>query len=225
MCWNKEVSIFTFTVICLVSYKLWSRNIKNDKVLALFIMSYGSMQLFESLIWLGIDINIKQLVIIGSVLACLLLYLHPLAILSGMYYDKAYEKYKNNIYYKLLFTISIIFAVFGLYNIIFHMNKKNKIYNFVTFPDKINKHLVWDFPDHYKFVIVISLLISIFMFNENKLFWLCVILFYFLPILLVILTNKVSKENINKNWAGSYWCWYVAIFSFILYILNPKIQN
>ena len=50
MCWNKEVSIFTFTVICLVSYKLWSRNIKNDKVLALFIMSYGSMQLFESLI-------------------------------------------------------------------------------------------------------------------------------------------------------------------------------
>jgi len=225
MCWNKEVSIFTYFVICLVSYKLWIRNIKNDRVLAFFIISYGSIQLFEAIIWLGIDINMKQLVVIGSTLACLLLYLHPLAIISGMYYDKAYEKYKNNIYYKLLFIISIMVAIFGLYNIITHMNKKNKIYNFISYPDRINKHLVWDFPSHYPLILVVALLISIFVFKENKIIWLSTILYYFLPAIYVVLTNTISKKNLTKNYNGSYWCWYVAIFSFLLYFLNPKIQK
>ena len=223
MCWNKEVSIITFVIICVVSYKLWIRNLKNDRILAFFIMSYGSMQLFESLIWLGIDINMKQLVIIGSILACILLYLHPLALVSGMYYDKAYNKYKNDGYYKILVFISILILLFGIYNIIIHW--KSKKYNFLSYPDKINKHLVWDFPSHYPLIIMISLLISVYVFKENKLFWLCIIGYYFLPALFVIHTNKVSKTNKNKNYNGSYWCWYVAFFSFILYYLNPKLQQ
>ena len=30
MCWNKEVSIVTFVIICIVSYNFWIRNNKND---------------------------------------------------------------------------------------------------------------------------------------------------------------------------------------------------
>ena len=225
MCWNKEVSIITFTVICFVSYKLWHRNLKNDRLLALFIISYGSMQLFESIIWLGIDINIPKLVIIGSIFACLLLYTHPIAIISGMYYDKGYIKYINTFYYKLLFTVSFMVLLFGLYNIIIHLTRKNKIYNFLSYPDKINEHLVWDFPSHYSLIILVSVFISLFIFKNNRIFWLFIILYYFTPALFVKLFNNVSIESINKNYNGSYWCWYVAIFSFLLYYLNPKLQN
>ena len=225
MCWNKEVSLFTFIVICFVSYKLYKRNLENDRLLSFFIISYGSMQFFEFLIWLGIDTNIKFLNIIGSILACLLLYMHPLAIMTGMYNDKLYTKYKNNFYFYTLFLISFIFVLFGIYNIIFNINKKNKIYNFVSYPDTISKHLVWDFPSHYFIVLIISLLISIFIFMENKVFWLSVILYYFIPVIIIYYTINVNKINITKNYNGSYWCWYVAIFSFILYFLNPKIQK
>ena len=225
MCWNKEVSLLTFILVSNVSYKLFERNLKNDRLLAFFIISYGSMQFFEFLIWLGIDRKLKYLNKIGSILAAILLYSHPLAIMIGMNYDKLYAKYKNNNFYNILFASSFIFVLFGIYNIVFHINKKNKIYNFLSYPDKINNHLVWDFPDHYSIVIIISLLISIFILKENKKFWIAILLYYFLPAFLVYFTNKVSIKNKNKNYNGSYWCWYVAIFSFLLYNINPKIQE
>jgi hypothetical protein len=221
MCWNKEVSLSTFVVVIIVSYKLLTRNLNNDKLLAFFIISYGSMQLFESIIWLGIDLNKEYLNKIGSILACLLLYLHPLAILIGMKFDNLYKKYINNIYYKILIGLSIIFVLFGIYNIIYNLSKTNAQYNFISYPDDVNDHLVWDFPSHYKIVIFIALLISLFIFNESKLFWLCIILYYFLPALYVFFTNNVNIKNKRKNYNGSYWCWYVAIFSFILYFINP----
>ncbi len=225
MCWNKEVSLFSFVIICVVSYALYKRDLKNDKFLTFFIMSYGSMQLFEFLIWLGIDTNKIYLNKIGSILASILLYLHPLAIIIGMSLDKAYKKYTNNPYYKILFLASVILVLFGIYNIIFHMNKKNKTYKFLSYPDKISKHLVWDFPDHYHYVIVLSLLISIFIFLENKLFWLVIFVYYFAPWVLIKLNMTVDKINKTKNYNGSYWCWYVAAFSFILYFMNSKLQN
>ena len=203
MCWNKEVSIVTFVIICIVSYNFWIRNNKNDRLLSLFIISYGSMQLFESLIWLGIDTNMKQFVITGSILACLLLYLHPSAISLGMYHDKAYQKYKQNNYYKLMVFISILILLFGIYNIIIHLTKSNKEYSFLSYPDKVNKHLVWDFPSHYPLIIVVALLISLIILKEDRIIWLSIIGYYFIPAIIVVLTNKVSPENINKNYNGS----------------------
>ena len=123
------------------------------------------MQLFESIIWLGIDLNNKILNKIGSVLACLLLYLHPLAIIIGMKYDKLYKKYQDNIFYCILFIISILFAMYGVYKII-----SNRKYNFVSLPYYINKHLVWDFPDDYNIVILISFLISIIVLEKIRYF-------------------------------------------------------
>ena len=182
-------------------------------------MSYGSMQLFESIIWLGIDLNNPNLNKIGSVFGCLLLYLHPLAIMLGMKSDNLYQEYQDNIFFHILFIISILFAIYGIYQI--SSNKKK----FLSFPETINKHLVWDFPDDYHIVTLISLLISIIIFKENKIFWVCIIIYYFSPALIISQTNEVSNKNKNKNYNGSYWCWYVAIFSFILYFLNPKIQT
>ena len=160
MCWNKEVSLFTFVVISLVSYNLFKRNLKNDRLLAFFILSYGTMQFFEFLIWLGIDTNTEILNYVGSILGCLLLYFHPLAIMLGMNFDKSYKKYHNNLYYKILFIISFMFLFYGIYNIYFYLKEK-KTYNFISYPTKDNNnHLIWDFPSNYYIVILRSKIIN-----------------------------------------------------------------
>lgn len=223
MCWNKEVSLFSFGVISLVSYKLYTRNLLNDRFLAIFIMSYGTMQLFETFIWYGLDTNNRNINFIGSILACLLLYLHPIAIMYGMRYDKLYNKYINTNFFELLTIIAYGFAVFGVFIIFKSINDKS--YNFISYPDRINNHLVWDFPNHYPYIVFFGLIALIFMFKANRTASIFIALYYLLPALYVIVTNKVSIENLNKNYIGSYWCWYVAIFSFILYIINPYIQK
>jgi hypothetical protein len=223
MCWNKEVSLFTFIVICVVSYKLYERNLENDKLLAFFIISYGSMQFFEFIIWLGLEENIKNLNKLGSMLACILLYLHPLAIMCGIKYDKLYKSFKKSTSYTLLFIASFLFLLYGMYRIIYYSTTKNPEYKFLSYSDKNNHHLVWDFPNDYHIVLILSLLISVFIYQQNKLFWLCTMLYYFLPILFIYLTNDYGSKGKMSN--GSYWCWYVAIFSFLLYFINPKIQN
>ena len=226
MCWNKEVSLGSYLIICGISYLLYERNLPNDRLLAFFIISYGTMQLFEFFIWVGIDNKKEKINKIASIFASLLLYIHPLAICLGMKYDKLFKKYNKNFYYNVIFIISILFVLFGIINIIYEL-KANDEYKFISYPDKKNCHLVWDFPGHYPIVLIISLFLSIFVFIENKIFWICGILYFLLPPIFIFfaLKNNTVEKNKEKNYIGSYWCWYVAAFSFILYFLNPKIQK
>ena len=182
------------------------------------------MQFFEFLIWIGQDLKYHYLNKYGSILACILLYLHPITIMYGIKYDKGYAQFKKSTSFKLLFIISFIFFLYGIYQVYFYLNKKNPEFKFLSYPDKVNCHLVWDFPDNYPSVILISLLISIYVYQENSVFWAATIMYYFLPYILIYFTNKVHKENKTKNYNGSYWCWVVAIFSFLLYYINPRIQ-
>ena len=92
MGWNKEVSLGSFIIISLVCIMLFKRNLPNDRLMAIFIMGYGSMQLFETIIWVGIEYNKPIINKIGTVLASLLLYFHPLIFLLGLKYDKFYNQ-------------------------------------------------------------------------------------------------------------------------------------
>ena len=62
MCWNKEVSFSSFLLISVISYGLYIRNLPNDRMMAIFIMVYGSMQLIETIIWIGLDYNNKYII-------------------------------------------------------------------------------------------------------------------------------------------------------------------
>ena len=168
MCWNKEVSLISFVIIGFVSYNLYQRNLENDRLLAFFIMSYGTIQLFEFLMWLGIDTKQNYLNKVGSILASILLYLYPLGLMFGMYYDKLYKKYINNPYYKILFLASVIFALVGICIVVFHLIKKNKKYSFLSYNDKNNKKLVWDFPSNFSISLLLLHVISIFCFSAHK---------------------------------------------------------
>ena len=124
-----------------------------------------------------------------------------------------------------MWVVSILFFLYGILRIIYEITIPVKKYSFLSYPNTLTKHLIWNFPDDYEYVILIALFISIFMYLENPIFWISCLIYYFLPLLIVYITNKPDHNSINKNYNGSYWCWYVAIFAIILYQINPKIQK
>jgi len=219
MCWNWKVSIVTFALITLVSYKLYTRGHANDKFLALWICSYGCMQLFETFQWLGQNPKYEYLNIIGSICAALLLYFHPLAVTVGLSIDSAYKTDIKTKPFVFLLGASIVMALFGIYRVA--NAYLNKTHTFISKPDSISKHLVWEFPDDYTSTMVItSLTIIIFIAPKFLFLFIILIVYYFLPILIIQLTIKIEDKNRLKNYAGSYWCWYVAAFSFLFLIFN-----
>lgn len=239
MCWNAPISIISFLVVLGVSYGLYQRNLYNDRLLAIFIISYGTMQLFETFMWFGQKDEWKILNIIGSVLACLLLYLHPLAIMIGIKIDNLYKSVLDTLQYKVLFIISCGFLLFGLcktiYNLFYKIGGQNK---FLSYPDKRTGHLIWRFEHNYKYSILLSIIIAILIIMplNNLLFTLTLFIYYLLPYYLIIveggnnlkdvlkLSSESSKIKNNDLYYGSFWCWIVAFFSFIMYIMNPYLQ-
>ena len=111
MCWNKEVSFGSFIIISLVCIMLFKRNLPNDRLMAIFILAYGSMQLAETIIWVGIEYNNPLINKIGTVLATLLLYLHPLGLILGIRYDLL--DLSGFLFMLLFFILSPIPKVFG----------------------------------------------------------------------------------------------------------------
>jgi hypothetical protein len=223
MCWNWKVSLGSFVVISLISYSLFMRNLNNDRLLSIYLLSYGSMQLFETFIWLGQDKKYIDLNKIGSIFASALLYCHPLAFIIGMWYDKKYKAIKSGDPFKLFLIIGILWVVYGLYKIA--SAYKNKSYSFLSHPDPKSGHLVWEFPDNYRITMIIILCISLyFIIPFQIIFSLMLGLYFMLPILLLHLNMNVDDKNKLKNYRGSYWCWYVAIFSFLFYAVNPLLQ-
>ncbi len=243
MCWNWQVSLFSFGVILAVSYNLVERNLQNDRLLAFFIMSYGTMQLFETFMWWGQKRDYSFINYIGSIMACMLLYLHPLSILLGMWYDVLYTTVIKSTEYLALFVASCGIFIYGILrtlSLVFLY--KSPEYKFISYPDKQTGHLIWDFPNNYNIVLAIALLITFFLiFPLNPVFALTLIAYYFIPVLLLRLlysnTYKMSdvllfitgnmreKDDVRQNaHFGSYWCWIVAFFSFFLYFLNPYMQ-
>jgi len=207
-----------------MSYILYVRNLNNDRLLAIFLFSYGSMQLCETFIWLGQDKKYKDFNKVGSIAASALLYTHPLAFIIGMWHDKQYNNIKSLPQFTFCLVGSIIWFAFGLYQIA--LAYKTKEYSLTSYPDSKSNHLVWDFPEHYGIsLIFLSLIISYFIFPNQKIFVLCLALYFMIPVITLLLTMKIEDNNKIKNYAGSYWCWYVAIFSFMFYLVNPMIQN
>ena len=209
MCYSKEVSLFTFIFILFVSYKFFKRGLNNDIFLGIFILSYGFMQFIETIIWSGIDYNIFALNKIGTAMASLLLYLHPIAFLTGIYYDKFYKDIINQVLFKCFVVIAVIFLLIGVVRIYLNINKIRSIEG---------NHLEWIIPSNYDLIVVFGLLITtMYIIQKNPTFGFIIILYYLIGAI-------VSYTLTKTKYFGSYWCWLVAIFSIVLYLINPYLQ-
>lgn len=211
MCWNKEVSISSFVIISLICYKLYIRNLPHDRMLAVFIMTYGSMQLFEAIIWTGIDFKMPSLNYLGSFLASIVLFTHALGLVYGISIDKSYQENINTQKFKRMKIAALSIFIFGLVYIVYNIYQKNYPYSLV-----INDSLFWNFNKLYILVCLTCVYISMIIYHKNKHLWGFLVVYFTLPILILLYLNKFT---------GSYWCWYVAFFAFFIYLINPWLQK
>lgn len=225
MCWNWKVSIGTYALICGVSYTLFTRNLPYDRLLAIFILSYGTMQLFEALMWLGQNPGAEDLNKIGSLGAAILLYTHPLAVMIGFSFDKVYKSISGSLF-DVGIIISLLWFGFGLLRV--GVGYVNQSYSFLAHPDAHTHNLIWDFPEDYiTTMIIITIFAFVFIYPHSKLTTLLLAIYYGISIGIIYFTanHKDIIKNKTLNHLGSYWCWYVAAFSFLFYFVNPIIQN
>ena len=221
MCWNKEVSFGSFIIISLVCVMLFKRNLPNDRFLAIFIMGYGSMQLLETIIWIGIEYNKPSINKIGTILASLLLYCHPLIFILGLKYDKLYKNIQNIQTIGLI--IGTLILIVGLVRNGMSLFSKTPTYSLTSYVIPKYRHLVWNIPDNYNLIILFMIIVSIlFIFPKNKIFMILLLMYYIVPALYSYFT---IPKGLNKNIAGSYWCWIVAFFSFFIYFSNTYLQQ
>jgi len=218
------VSLGSFGIISAVSYLLYQRNLKNDRLLAIFLLCYGSMQLFETLIWLGQEKGAQDLNKIGSIGASALLYSHPLGFMAGLWADKAYKGIGSTALFQSLFAVSVAFFGYGLYQIGLAYTTGSK--SLTSWPDSKTGHLIWDFPMNYDNILLFIIFIStIYVLPKNAMAFGILLLYFMIPFAVAHSSGFMQWDGKWKPYGGSYWCWYVAAFSFLLYGINPMLQG
>lgn len=212
MCWNGPVSILTFAFVLIIFNMFRIRNLPNDMLLGYFILGYGSMQLFEFMMWHGQPCGWTNK--IGSFLACILLFAHPLFVYFGLKHDKAYTHISPKTF-RFLFAICLLVLLVGVSIMIATRNQ----YKYCSYPHPDNHHLVWDFPNRFYDILIIPICLAIAVTFVRPWSILAAIGIYYFG-------TAAYAEYIKKMGAsvGSYWCWMVAIFAALLYIGNGMIN-
>lgn len=189
MCWNIEVSIFTWVLGFTVASYLLSRNKKNDTTMACLIFAYSSMQLWESFMWY--DQKCGKINMIGTQLAYFALWSHVLAIAIGLYYE-------YNVTLPLYIGIFLMILAVILRPAKWECSKPGD-----------DKNLVWGFDTTF-YTAVFIVAIGLCMYYIKPLSTAAIIsaLFASSFLLSFIYANKAGST-------GSFWCWVCAIFCFV----------
>ena len=203
MCWNAEVSLYTFIYGFISAIIVYALNVIPIHVI-IILMSFTSMQLLEYFTWTYMD-NKK----INEILSYIGLLLIIIQIFLIICFIK--NKKSRNL---LLITFSIVLILFILIefkNITFKMTRGK------------NGHLVWHWLDMPIIWIIIALLFYTIpsVIDKNYLSLLFII---------IILTLSLYYYFKAKTW-GTMWCyfsniaWIFLIFKSIFLIYSNGIRN
>jgi hypothetical protein len=200
MCWSFQVSLLSFLIGTIVGTVLYQRSRPYDKTIALLIFFYSFMQLWEAMMWWGIDNNKPMLNLTSTRLAYITLWTHVLAIGLGLYIESNYSD-------KLVLYIGGLLVAYGLFYLITRWKSFTE-----SKPTSTSKgHLVWGFdPTFYMIVFITAILVVLFK-TQLKYTW---------PALIFFLVSYTYSYISNPEAIGSYWCWTAAVFSFIPLLVN-----
>ncbi len=181
MCWSWEVSLATFAV---GAGSVWSWYQRKQITLphALFWLSFISMQLIETILWVSINNNLVLLNKIGSILGAGIIAIQPIASANRL---------SNKQLWFILYIIAFIaFLLFG-----------KKGIEFDTVVAK-NGHLMW------KWIPTEPIWIGLWAFFLLAPSWNYPLGFAAGLFTFLISLYLYSKDG---TW-GSMWCWIVALF-------------
>jgi len=210
MCFNKNVSIITFSVMIASSIILILRNFPNDRWFSILFIFAGLMQFAEYLMW--VDQKCGKINHYATLIAYLILLLQPLSILIGGY-----------LFGELTFNKKKLIPIIIIYAIIFGLLFIKGIYSstrvkLCTKPD--GRHLSWNinklYPSYILTVIAYLLYyvaIILIFFSKNKRSGIFLAILYIGTLLFSIFFVK------NPSWK-SFWCWIVNMIPVIYLIIT-----
>jgi len=212
MCWNAPVSMATFISSTVICAYLWKRNIINDKPLAIFILCFSSMQLFEFFMWRDMKGHT-----LSSKLSLFFLLLQPFSLAAALYY------FRPNLYKSL--WEKLVLLITGLISLL--KAAAATFYAFVT--DAKGKwlsvkgpncHLIWWYTKHIKqlpFLARVDYLYGFLLIAALSM--LKPFSHALIAIILTIGTFFLTKIFYDRYENGSLWCWVGNIAALIAIVL------
>jgi hypothetical protein len=203
MCWNKEVSLFTFITAALGIIYLYKRNGPSDRQIALFGSVIAMIQLLEYFMWSDPDCGWVNN--FASMFALLILALEPLSIMiGGIYLSDTPDKL-------VLKTMLLSYMIFISY--IFFTNIHNKNIDFCGVSECSDFcHLKWNF------LYAIP--------EKSRIIWTVFLMLPFLTItpryqgIILFVSGIISYFMTSLNNTGaSMWCWYANAMIYLQIIL------
>jgi hypothetical protein len=209
MCYTKFDTIIVYIInlisciLLLYSNKKVSSN-SDHKIIALFLLFVGQMQIFDYIFWTNPECNSMNK--IGTKLAIIFNHLQPIVFL---YLQKMYgypESFITQWMKRMYITIIVVYSIFALYQV--ECTGRSKKTNIVAWD--------WNYLPGYQFVYLLFVGFLIVLSTQFK------TKFYRLISAIVILTTFITgylKPILNES-AGRAWCYYAAFTPLIIFILD-----
>ena len=209
MCYNKDISIYTYIIGLVASYLLLRNDKKNLKILGCFFMIIIQMQLVEYFLWTNNKCNSKNRTI--SNIGALLNLIQPIMLyLAIYYYNKDVTKENNKI-----MNITIIIYIVAL--LLYSINLFPIGCSIVT--ELSSPYLQWGwFYKKYPYFITIMFplaLVILMYFGLDKPYNLYISLIIMLSFILSYIIYRKQRSF------GSLWCWF-AVFIPITVLVYDK---
>jgi hypothetical protein len=211
MCYNKEISLYTYIIGLVSSYLLLNNNKPSLKILGCFFIIVIHMQLIDFFLWSNNkcnNINIKI-----STVGAFLNFIQPIILyLAILYYNKDIKNENKK-------KINIIILIYIIILFLYCMNLFPLNCSIVT--QKSFPYLQWSW--YYKYVpnylltILIILPISLFLlmyFGLDKPYNLYLSLILMLSFIISFIIYKKKKAF------GNMWCWFAAFIPIIILVID-----
>ena len=209
MCYNKDISIYTYIIGLVSSYLLLKNDKKTLKILGCFFIVVIQMQLVEFFLWSNTKCNSKNRTI--SNIGAFINFIQPIILyLAILYYNKDITKENNKI-----MNITIIIYILAL--LLYSINLFPIGCSIVT--ELSSPYLQWGwFYKKYPYFITIMFplaLVILMYFGLDKPYNLYISLIIMLSFILSYIIYKKQRSF------GSLWCW-VAVFIPITVLVYDK---
>lgn len=220
MCYTKEISRDSFIINIITCYILFNHsNKKSYKILALFFVFVGLMQLFDWIFWEHQDMSNKNDRIINYIFTKIAMFanhLQPLVLAYIIYvFNGKLEKFSQIVV--LLYLINIIFYTLNTYKQIdYTLSKKIEVRD----QKEKKSSLFWQWNSKYNnvFTYLLFLLTLSVISYENFSSPL-----NFILIFINIFTFLLSGYYYKNNSIGRFWCKLASLLP-LMFIFMSKLE-
>ena len=212
MCYNKDISIYTYIIGLVSSFLLLRNENKNLKIVGSFFIVVIQMQLVEYFLWTNTKCNIKNRTI--STIGALLNVIQPILLyLAIYYYNKDITNENKNI-----MTITIIIYVLAL--LLYSLNLFPIGCSIVTEVSAPYLQWGWFYKKYPNFITIMFplTLIILMYFGLDKPYNLYLSFIIMLSFIVSFIIYRKQRTF------GTLWCWF-AVFIPISVVLYDKYGN